>query len=394
MAFGSIASTPIYFRTDTENQYLIHVLPEINPLMDTGKQSVFLFREHYAIQLYRKKLDRRKPVTLHLHRKNLIVDLFEQGNGNALNGPREILRRLKQGGNELLLVVDTNDRPSRINWENHTGLPFPAGAKPGLIGLQFAKALGFNKHIFRKTPERVTFPFLNEDSFDLNMTMGNFRIFRQDEVIHTGLTPQVLQRMFPDLSLSDSTFLKPLTHYLFVADGTNANKTPRGRVHSECATGDFLGSCRCDCGPQLFESLICVSKYGGFVAIHASEGRGLFSLFAKMLCYAEHLKGVNTYDSMRLFGYPNDCRDYRSVVEFLGQKGFKNFKLMTNNPSKIQRITQAGKEWGVTVSEVTSLVVPASDHAKTYLETKRTLGGHTFNKIPGQTLAGQVVSPV
>jgi GTP cyclohydrolase II len=206
-------------------------------------------------------------------------------------------------------------------------------------------------------------------------------IHQHDEVIDLDLTQQALRALFPGdaarVKGKQPRFRKNLSHYAIIAKGAkgseDARAAPEVRVHSECFTGDYLGSKRCDCGPQFHESLRRILKKGGAIFVHASEGRGLHSLALKMLCYKWHLEGINTYESMRRLGYEDDCRNFDSIAGFMRQLGYRTVQLITNNTTKISRLMRAGIR---VVGRQDIVVGHVEDNAK-YIDAKAG-HGHDF----------------
>ena len=148
---------------------------------------------------------------------------------------------------------------------------------------------------------------------------------------------------------------------------------PLVRVHSSCLTGDVFGSCRCECGPQ-FESAIrriAEESSGGLVVyMSGHEGRGI-GLWAKAATYVLQDSGENTYQANRSLGLPDDCRDFSDAASLL--KYFlqgKPFRLLTNNPKKIDDLTAYGVENVTRVKHVSGV----GDANRQYLEAKRDWG--------------------
>ena len=114
------------------------------------------------------------------------------------------------------------------------------------------------------------------------------------------------------------------------------------RVHSECLTGDALGSLRCDCGPQLQHALKTIQKEGrGIVLYLRQEGRGI-GLFAKMQAYNLQDRGLDTLDANLALNLPADGRDYKIAAHILNDIGHESVRLMTNNPDKIEQLEKHG----------------------------------------------------
>lgn len=147
------------------------------------------------------------------------------------------------------------------------------------------------------------------------------------------------------------------------------------RVHSECLTGDALFSQRCDCGPQLQESLRRVGAAGrGAIVYLRQEGRGI-GLANKIRAYELQDQGDDTVDANRKLGFPDDGRDYLPAVSILRDLGVTRARLLTNNPRKIKALAAAGIE----IVERVPLVVGANPHNRHYLETKAARLGHLLD---------------
>lgn len=146
------------------------------------------------------------------------------------------------------------------------------------------------------------------------------------------------------------------------------------RLHSECFTGDLLGSLRCDCGDQLRGAIAEISKSGGGVLLYlAQEGRGI-GLVNKLRAYGLQDKGFDTLDANEQLGFDADERVYLPAARMLRLLGFSNIRLMTNNPDKVSALADAG----VTITERVSHTFPANKHNESYLQTKASRGGHLF----------------
>jgi GTP cyclohydrolase II len=145
------------------------------------------------------------------------------------------------------------------------------------------------------------------------------------------------------------------------------------RVHSECLTGDVLGSGRCDCGPQLRESVERVSAAGGLLLYLRQEGRGI-GLYAKLAAYGLQDDGLDTYDANLALGYGADERDYTVAAQMLVGLGVDRVALLTNNPDKAQQLERLGIDVAVTVP--TGVHLTESNAA--YLATKVRRQQHTL----------------
>ena len=161
-------------------------------------------------------------------------------------------------------------------------------------------------------------------------------------------------------------------HLALVSPRGLGGPTPLVRLHSECLTGDVLGSQRCDCGPQLQRSLQRVAAEGGVVVyLRGHEGRGV-GLLAKLQAYALQDQGLDTVDAQVELGLPIDAREYAAGAAILTDLGVHAVRLLTNNPMKVN----AMREHGIEVSAVERIsIAPVATNAA-YLRTKRDRMGH------------------
>ncbi len=144
------------------------------------------------------------------------------------------------------------------------------------------------------------------------------------------------------------------------------------RIHSQCLTGDLLGSLRCDCGDQLRGALAAIAAAGGGVLLYlAQEGRGI-GLVNKLRAYRLQERGVDTVDANLQLGFAEDERDYAAAAVMLRDLGIGRVRLLTNNPHKVEALRQAGVE----VTERVRHQFPANPHNQGYLETKAKRAGH------------------
>lgn len=150
------------------------------------------------------------------------------------------------------------------------------------------------------------------------------------------------------------------------------------RVHSECLTGDVLGSLRCDCGPQLDAAIARIASEGRGVVLYirGHEGRGI-GLLQKLRAYQLQDAGADTVDANLLLGLPADSRHYGTGAQILADLGIRTMRLLTNNPAKL-----AGLEgYGISVITREPLEIQANQHNISYLRTKAARMGHQLDEM-------------
>ena len=146
------------------------------------------------------------------------------------------------------------------------------------------------------------------------------------------------------------------------------------RIHSECFTGDLLGSLRCDCGDQLRGAIAEISAAGAGVLLYlAQEGRGI-GLVNKLRAYTLQDDGYDTMDANEQLGFDADERVFLPAARMLQILGFNQVNLMTNNPQKVTGLEACG----VYVVERVTHTFPSNKHNEGYLRTKAARGGHLF----------------
>lgn len=141
------------------------------------------------------------------------------------------------------------------------------------------------------------------------------------------------------------------------------------RVHSECLTGDTIGSLKCDCRDQLEFALEAIEKEGGMVIYLRQEGRNI-GLLNKVNAYALQDKGFNTIEANHQLGFADDERTYEMVEFVLEHFGIKKIKLLTNNPKKIESLKN------IEIVERVPVVIKPNEFNKGYLKTKKEKMGH------------------
>ncbi|RDD61891.1 GTP cyclohydrolase II [Ferruginivarius sediminum] len=162
------------------------------------------------------------------------------------------------------------------------------------------------------------------------------------------------------------------THVAFIMGEIAACGPVLARLHSECLTGDVMGSMRCDCGEQLAQAMEAIAQAGqGVVLYLRQEGRGI-GLSNKLRAYALQDGGLDTVDANTRLGFPIDLRDFGMAAQMLRHLEVGEIRLLTNNAQKVASLEEAG----IRVAERVPLLVSASPENEPYLNTKRTKLGH------------------
>jgi len=163
-------------------------------------------------------------------------------------------------------------------------------------------------------------------------------------------------------------------HLAIVIGQPDPDQPVLARLHSECFTGDLLGSLRCDCGEQLRGALMAIAAEGAGVLLYlAQEGRGI-GLVNKLRAYRLQDEGLDTVDANEQLGFDDDERIYSPAAEMLRHLGFRRVRLMTNNPRKINALARHRIE----VTERVPHTFPANAHNVGYLKAKARRSGHLF----------------
>jgi GTP cyclohydrolase II len=161
---------------------------------------------------------------------------------------------------------------------------------------------------------------------------------------------------------------------LAIVLGDLKGKAPLTRLHSQCFTGEMLGSLRCDCHDQLEMAMKAIAREGaGLVIYDYQEGRGV-GLMAKLQAYELQDAGLDTIQANHALGFKADCRDFSLPVAILHDLGVKHLRLLTNNPCKVRVLTEAG----IQVVEQIPCEVAPNPHSIAYLRAKKEKMAHAF----------------
>lgn len=165
-----------------------------------------------------------------------------------------------------------------------------------------------------------------------------------------------------------------IEHLAIIVGKIDPSKPVLVRLHSECFTGDLVGSLRCDCGAQLRGAIAEMSKSGSGILLYlAQEGRGI-GLVNKLRAYQLQDSGFDTVDANLQLGFDADERNYLPAAQMLQMLGVKKVRLMTNNPAKVDSLNRCGIE----VSERVPHIYPSNKHNDQYLRVKAKKSGHLF----------------
>jgi len=235
----------------------------------------------------------------------------------------------------------------------------------------------------RLLPATVLFPIDAKKGRDLARREGFIEVTAETVFEHRTVLARTLRRVtdarVPLADAEDTRIVafRPddggVDHLAILIGEPRGPEPVLARIHSECFTGDLLGSLRCECGEQLRGAIKKIAEAGGGVVIYlAQEGRGI-GLINKLRAYRLQDTGFDTVDANEQLGFDADERVYQPAAEILRQLGFDKVRLLTNNPDKITALAQHGIE----VVREPHAFAP-NNHNRAYLDTKATRSGHLF----------------
>jgi GTP cyclohydrolase II len=163
-----------------------------------------------------------------------------------------------------------------------------------------------------------------------------------------------------------------IEHLAIIVGDPDRHSPVLTRLHSECFTGDLLGSLKCDCGEQLRGAIALMAEQGNGVLLYlAQEGRGI-GLMNKLRAYSLQAEGFDTIEANLRLGFDADERVFLPAAQMLGLLGFSDVRLLTNNPDKVSGLEACG----ITVSDRVTHKFPSNVHNEFYLRTKKDRSGH------------------
>lgn len=288
----------------------------------------------------------------------------------------------------IQVAIDPNTQPSDIISPGHV---FPLRAKEGGVLERTGQTEGSVDlmKLANLTPAAVICEIINEDGtmsrrdelaefakkHGISMVtvkdLIEYRI-RNEQLIEEAATSRIPLQKYGDFTMTVfKNRLDAAEHFALIKPALFTNQVPLVRIHSECITGDVFGSCKCDCGSQLQQSLAMIAAEGGVLIYLRQEGRGI-GLANKLKAYALQEQGLDTVEANLKLGLPVDKRDYAVAYQILKFLGIDVLRLLTNNPLKVSDITR----YGVKVSERISLSIQPSNENRNYLKTKKEKLGH------------------
>jgi 3,4-dihydroxy 2-butanone 4-phosphate synthase/GTP cyclohydrolase II len=293
----------------------------------------------------------------------------------------------------ILAAIDPNTRPSDLARPGHV---FPLGARTGgvLVRAGQTEAAVDLARMAGLYPAGVICEILNSDGTmarvpDLRRFARRHKLLMITiaDLINYRMRTEALVRRVAAANLPTDhgdfrviAFESPIdreTHVALVRGDLGDGENVLVRVHSKCLTGDVFHSARCDCGLQLDAAMSRISEEGRGVLLYLNqEGRGI-GLANKIRAYELQDQGLDTVEANERLGFKPDQRDYGIGVQILKDLGVKSMRLLSNNPRKLVGL----EGYGLSVAEWLPLEIPASEHTKRYLTTKKEKLGHKLRSV-------------
>lgn len=288
-------------------------------------------------------------------------------------------------------LIDPATRPDDIVYPGHM---FPLRAREGgvLVRAGHTEASVDLARLAGLYPAAVICEVMNDDGtmarlpdLEIIAAKHGLKIVSVTQLIayrrrHDRLIERVAEAKLPTKygefkAIAYRSVIDPDEHVALVKGDIEGDEAVLVRVHSECLTGDVLGSLRCDCGAQISMAMEAIAKEGRGVFLYMrQEGRGI-GLHNKIKAYALQDQGLDTVEANEKLGFPPDLRDYGIGAQILADLGVRNMRLLTNNPRKVVGVDG----YDLHVVETVPIIAPPTPYNVEYLECKQEKLGHLLN---------------